>query len=344
MITNSALQLDSLSFENPMDDMKSTAQGPDDPRISAFNPPPYRARAYGLDLWSDIPLPEFMPAGNGIDAVVRVDQEDGSVACAKPCWDFGELETTCSFPGVGKFQVRAGREIRVTPEPGSDRGLIRLYVEGMMMAILLQQRGFYVLHASVVQVAGRGVAFLGHIGAGKSTMALALEGRGCRLIADDNAAIDIREKSCHVTPAFPRVKVYPAIARTLGIGDQSLSPLHASQVKKTRQVESDFSCDPVQLDRIYILSRTAAPAIECLGKSEAVIELITNSIPTRWGLPGGVEQMKKSAALARSVPIYRVRTFHHLEEIKPLAEQIELHVKAGDQPKTLSCGAASSGE
>src|SRR3954464_9497527 len=48
----------------------------------------YRARAYGLDLWSDIPLPEFMTAGTGLDVVIRLQPEDGAVACTSVTWDF----------------------------------------------------------------------------------------------------------------------------------------------------------------------------------------------------------------------------------------------------------------
>jgi len=304
----------------------------------------YRARAYGLDLWSDIPLPEFMTATNGLDVVIRLQREDSAVACTSAIWDFRDSEANCTFPNVGRFRVRAGREIQVTPAPGSDPTLLRLYVEGMMMAVLLHQRGHYVLHASVVEIGGHGVAFLGHIGAGKSTMALALQRRGHRLIADDNAAIDLASGNFQIIPAFPRVKVYPAIAQTLGIADENLSPLHVTQVKKTREVEGQFSEKPVRLDRIYLLSRDASPVVERLNKADALVELITNSIPTRWGLAGGPNQMKKSAAVARQVPVYRARTFHRLEEIEPLTREIEVHAMAEDRSKATTYGVSLSGE
>ena len=315
--------------------------------LSETAPPasrPHRARAYGLDLWSDIPLPEFMTAGGGLDVVIRLHREDRTVACTSASWDFRDSETICTFPNVGRFRVRAGREIQVTPAPGADPTLLRLYVEGMMMAVLLHQRGLYVLHASVVEIGGRGVAFLGHVGAGKSTMALALERRGCRLIADDNAAVDLALGKYEIIPAFPRVKVYPAIAHTLGIADESLSPLHVTQVKKTREVEGQFSEKTVRLDRIYLLSRDASPVVERLNKADALVELITNSIPTRWGLAGGAEQLKKSAAVAREVPVYRLRTFHQLEEIEPLAREIERHSMVEGRSMASTCGVSSSGE
>jgi len=52
------------------------------------------------------------------------------------------------------FWYGAGAKIVISPEPGIEqRFLLRMYVRSMMMACLLHQRGFYVLHASVVQIA-----------------------------------------------------------------------------------------------------------------------------------------------------------------------------------------------
>lgn len=308
---------------------------------------PYRVHAYGLDIRSDVALPEFLPPREGADVEVVLEKEDAAVECASANWDFRTSQVVCHFPKVGRFRVIAGREIRVTPVPGADTELIRLYIEGMMMAVLLHQRGFYVLHASVVEIRGRGVAFVGHIGAGKSTIALALQRCGHRLIADDNAAID-RLPEPAVIPAFPRVKVYPAIAQALGIAEDDLTALHASQVKKTRLMDGEFPREPVPLDRIYTLSRDGEPGIKSLAPAEAFIELIKNSIPTRWGLPGGREQMTTTATLLREVPVYGVRTFDGLDDIIPLARQIEAHALArdvqGSRAKSRALGAVPHGD
>src|SRR3954469_5524650 len=206
----------------------------------------YRSRAYGLDIESDIELPEFMPPGPGLDVRVQLDECRTEVDAGTQRWNFQAGEVRCFFPGAGKFVVKEGREIRITPVENADPGLLRLYVEGMMMAILLHQRNHYVLHASVVQVEGVGIAFVGSIGAGKSSMAMALHARGHAVIADDNAAINILSGTQTVTPAFPRVKIFPAIALALGMETSSLQFLHSSQVKKTRSVASTFPTCPIR--------------------------------------------------------------------------------------------------
>lgn len=53
-------------------------------------------------------------------------------------------------------------------------------------AILAHDMAAHCLHASAVEIAGRAVLFIGPSEAGKSTLALRLVTRGCRLLADDH--------------------------------------------------------------------------------------------------------------------------------------------------------------
>jgi ABC-type glutathione transport system ATPase component len=75
---------------------------------------------------------------------------------------------------VGAFLVRGGREIMIDAVPGVDARTLRLSLLGPALALVLHQRGRFVLHASTVAVAGSAIAFLGEKGWGKSTIAAAL--------------------------------------------------------------------------------------------------------------------------------------------------------------------------
>jgi hypothetical protein len=240
-------------------------------------------------------------------------------------WKVDRTDARFWFHGVAGFRIKTGRQIIISPEPGIDNSLLRMYVEGMMMATLLYQRGYFVLHSSVVSVNGSAVAFLGHIGAGKSSTAAALHGRGHAVVADDNAAIDLTAGQLAVTPAFPYLKVFPAIADALGFADESLRQMHSSQPKSVRPFPDAFPVEPVPLSRIYVLTREPIGKIERLSSSEAVIELILNSVPTRWKQPGGAAHLQACASLASRVPVYRIRTFDTLPEIPELAARIEQH-------------------
>ena len=234
-------------------------------------------------------------------------------------------EAHFSYPRAGQFRVTGGRKVIVTPEPGAEAALLRLYVQGMMLAAILHQRGLFVLHSSIVNSGDRCVAFVGSIGAGKSTMASGFHARGWSVVADDNAAIDLGRTPPTVLPAFPSLKIYPAVAAALGYDQSRLRPVHESQPKQAQAVASGFSTDPVPLDGIYVLDRDAAPEIQRLSAIESVTELIRNSVPTRWGVAGDGRHLKMCATLAERVPVYRVKTFTTLQQIGEVLDRIQDH-------------------
>ena len=287
--------------------------------------------AYGLTIQSELPLPEFTPVpseaapidvnvqfGPGLDWIPAVRDQKSS-------WLVDATDSRFWFQGVGGFRIRNGREITISREPEIDDALLRMYVEGMMMATLLFQRGHFVLHASVVRIGDSAAALLGHVGAGKSSSAAALHARGHAVVTDDNAAITFTPDSQLVTPAFPYVKVFPAIAAALGYDGHSLTRMHPSQPKFVSPVTSDFPTGPVPLTHIYVLTRDAAAPVAPLARAETIIELVRNSVPTRWKLAGGANHLQQCASLAARVPAYRVRTFSSLDELPVLAETIERH-------------------
>ena len=291
----------------------------------------YLHEAYGLSILSEIPLPEFLPRRGGSvtpDVVVAYDHAGewpASGGESRSIWSLGPGDARFWFPDVGGFRVKDGREILLSPLPGVEVRFLRLYVEGMMMASLLHQRGYFVLHASVVQIGDHAVAFLGHIGAGKSSTAAALHIRGHAVVTDDNAAIDLSLAHLTVLPAFPTVKVFPKIATSLGYSEDSLEEMHSSQPKKARSVSRSFPRQPVPLKHIYVLTRGASDDFVPLNRADYLIEMIRNSVPTRWGQNGDADHLRQCARMATLIPAYRVRTFDTLEQLPELARRIEEH-------------------
>src|SRR5262249_13269634 len=142
-------------------------------------------------------------AGFDVNVVVSEAKEQDWISPIRQresSWHVDLREARFWFRGVGAFRIREGREIAVYPEPDVDASLLRLYVEGMMMATLLFQRGHLVLHASVALLNTRGVGFMGSVGAGKSSTVAALHARGHAVVSDDNAALDLSGREPMVTP------------------------------------------------------------------------------------------------------------------------------------------------
>jgi hypothetical protein len=73
---------------------------------------------------------------------------------------------------------------------GTDHELIALFIRGALIAFLLGLGGSCVLHASVVETDEGSVAFVGHSGTGKSTLAGLACRDGARFVTDDLLRLD----------------------------------------------------------------------------------------------------------------------------------------------------------
>ena len=152
--------------------------------------------AYGLRIESELSLPEMIPGvslgAGSADISIRL----GEVRPLPTRLDASgtgfraTAEEACHFlQKVGAFLVRHGREIVIDPAPGVEERLLRLSLLGPALALVLHQRGFLIVHASVVAQGDHAVAFLGKNGWGKSTIAAALHLKGYDLVTDDVAGL-----------------------------------------------------------------------------------------------------------------------------------------------------------
>lgn len=161
--------------------------------------------AFGLRIASALRFPELL-AGDGsaeVEIHLAAPLPPGSLARQTSIETLvAPNEWRLTYGDVGVLTVRDGRRIELAPVDGASRRTVRLALLGQGMAVLLHQRGFLVLHASAVEIAGRAVAFLGDSGSGKSTLAAALHERGHRLVADDVVAVRIGPQGPRSTRAF----------------------------------------------------------------------------------------------------------------------------------------------
>jgi hypothetical protein len=297
--------------------------------------------AYHLAIRSEIVLPELLESSHGGDLEIRLAPSVEPVERRSIDWREEPAEVRFNYPGLARFILRAGREILITPDPRGDTTLLHLYVEGMMLAAALYQRGRFVLHASVVNLGGRAIAFMGPVGAGKSTLAAAFHSLGYRILADDNAVLDLDAGRPRVLPAFPSLKIYPAVARSLGMDAGLLRPMHVSQVKQAHRLVEGFSAAPLPLAAIYVLDRAAERPLERMRPVAGLTEIIRHSVPTRWGVAGDARHLRLCGRLAGMVPLFRTRTFRELGQIPEIAGEIESHVAQQADPLFDPAGACA---
>lgn len=292
----------------------------------------YSYRAFGFNIRSALPLPELLPGGGDADVVIRrsctgvVDHDDLAQRM------LSATEWRLLFPDLGAVTVRDGREIDVQAREGVDERSVRVAVLGPAMGVLLQQRGFLVLHASVVEIDGRAAAFLGCSGSGKSTIAAALHARGHRLVADDLAAVRVSARGPEVQAGFPQFKLWPDAVESLGRDPNALPRLDAAWAKRAARVDDGFTTRPVlPLAHLFLLCGGESLAITRLSRSEAFLTLVTQTYGIRWlHAVSGTAQFASRVEVTRAVPLDRLACPRDLGRLGAVVDLVESRMATTD--------------
>jgi hypothetical protein len=283
--------------------------------------------AYGLGIHSTLVLPELTPGPAQRDVVVGLGHIPG--VPSDPAAGDGLLrvsadEACLHWPDVGAVLLRHGREITIDPRPGAAADVLRLYLLGPVLGLLLHQRGLLVLHASAVAIDGGVAAFLGHSGRGKSTTAAMLHARGCAVVADDVVAVDLGASGGPVAlPGFPQLKLWPDAITALGETPGDLPRIHAGEEKRARAVGTTETT-PRPLRRLYVLTDADSLGLEPLGGHAAVFELLQHSyVAAALERLGSSVHLTRCAHLAAAVPVRRLRRPRRLAGLEELAAFVE---------------------
>lgn len=297
-----------------------------------------RYRVFGLQLRSEIPLSELFPSEEEDDPEVTIrlanfppiegEQFDGFAATA--------AGAVLNVPGAARYLVRNGDEILVDPDPdGSDRHM-RLYLLGSALGALLHQRSLLPLHANSIGIGGRAVAFLGHSGAGKSTMAAWFHDRGFDVLADDVCVVTLNAGSPPLAqPGIPRLRMWRDALEASGRSADGHELSFDDAEKYNVPTREPTASGPLQLGAIYLLRKAeeesaGRPFVEPLAGIEAIDALVANTY--RGGyismLGGTSRHLASCLALARSVPIFAVNRIWGKDRLERQLRDIEAHARS----------------
>ena len=300
---------------------------------------------YGLRVRSAIELPEWPDATAGEpDVIILADPpvpptSDRPIYNGKSSVQNGDVEL--EVYGVGRYSAAKGSYVRVTPEIGARPEDIRLFLTGLILGVILHQRGMLALHASCVVIDGVGVAFACPSGGGKSTLAAALLRRGATFVSDDICVITrVPERSeAYVWAGPARLKLDALGLAELDDEPGSYEPAGGNRGKYHLPVETmKVRQGPIPVSRIYQLAfADGEPRIERLTGVEAISVLIDETYLVGFAAGRGRshEIFMKTAALCGALSVsrlYRPRGFEYLDAIVDL---IERDVRSGrSQPGT----------
>ena len=289
--------------------------------------------AYGLGIHSQLPIPEFIPAQVGCDVTLYIER-DGKPSDYVPkeaikkrvLFKLTREKAIIYLKEVGVFLVQGGNKIVFIPEPDVSEELIRLYLVGNIMAIVLYQRGLLALHASAVKINGGVVAFLGRSGQGKSSIAAALHAYGYQIINDDVAPVTLNGGPATITPGFPQIKLSRETSAAVGYDFESLHLLHRFHEKRGYCPTGDFPQAPLPIQRIYVLAYDTQFRIEPLRPAEAVIQLSRHAHPGKLFRSRDTSHFLQCATLAQKCPLYRLKRPRDLTLLPEAIKLIEKHV------------------
>lgn len=161
------------------------------------------------------------------------------------------------------------------------RAELRDYLTGPVAGIALRLSGRLTLHGSAVRLDGRGIAFAGSSGIGKSTLAAHLIAAGAEGLTDDILAIERRRGRWMVNPGPGRLRLWPDVLAAVGV-DESRSALPEADKRwiDADQGEWRFAPSPRSLDAIFFLRSAAGcgvPSVRHLPLRRAAINLVANA-------------------------------------------------------------------
>ena len=213
----------------------------------------------GWRVHTALPLPETAP-WTGPDRPIDIEICLGSVAArlGERTAEVPYIETApdgrllVDATPIGRFVVTPDRIVVDTPF-AAEAPEWRACLLGPVLAVVCYLRGALPLHACALRVAGRVVAVAGRSGAGKSTIAAALSGRGHALITDDICACSGFPGRPLVLPTYPAIKLSAASLQSLGIGSHNLVPIGPEFEKVQVLRPEGFDPTPVPLEIVYLI-------------------------------------------------------------------------------------------
>jgi hypothetical protein len=281
----------------------------------------YISQAYGLVLQSDLKLlaaPIDTP--QEADVIIR----RGSIPALSQQALQAQNAIVGALSDVGQFYLKDGREVVYDVEHHLTDEQIAPDMMGAAMSVILVQRGNLVLHASAVSDGQSAIAFLGHSGYGKSTLAATFREAGYGWITDDVLAITPADPYPYVTSSFPNGKLLPDTAAALGYTENTLQPLYANAAKLAYRADEHFVRDRVPLKKIYLLAWGDVNQVTPLPSNKAVLAIhhYARGLKALTSPTTQSAYFQKASQLAEQVPMAILQRQPDLNGLSDLLEFI----------------------
>lgn len=248
------------------------------------------------------------------------------------------------WPQLFEFLVSPdGRVVRCRRFGEASWESFHTYLLGQVLSFALLQQGLEPLHCTAVVVEGAAVGFIGHCGYGKSSLAAAFLQAGHALLTDDLLVVKEQTQGYLAYPGFPRLKLFPEIARAV-LGDRisgaRMNPYTPKLIIPLSREQ--YSAQAAPLQAIYVLrppevrGRGRRITIRAMNPRRAFLALTANTFNTTVRTPERLRrQFGFAIKLAASIPFKSLSYPRDLDCLPEVVAAIrkQIQPQSGNRPK-----------
>jgi hypothetical protein len=251
------------------------------------------------------------------DGIERFRLEDGGFVIRREA--FGQFSVSSAGSEIGFARV----------EPTEDAELAD-YLVGPVLSYALLNLGLDSLHASVVEIEGNAVGFLGDSGFGKSTTAAALVAAGARLVSDDILVpFQPGTNEIHALAGPARSKVTP-LAHGEFFPELQAVPIEDGTRVLVNLPEEKCVTTSVPLVHLFVIRERAEASDPLFGAQsptaafeECVRNTFNSSARSDQRMPGHFTMV---TSLLRFVPVCWIAVPRGVHDLPRLHDAIRMHL------------------
>lgn len=238
-------------------------------------------KAFGLNIISDIELPELLIAEGNADVEIRLGEieevdrgltEDIIIKTSPE-------EIIYQLKDIAGCKVQNGKKVIIMPKLGLNHTILRLFVLTSVLGCILIQRKIPAIHGSSVVIGDQCIIIAGNSGAGKSTITNEFILKGHSFLSDDVSVINYDQlERMYVQPGHPFRKLHKDSAQHYCLNIENCERIEYEEDKYLIPVHDSFIDRPIRLNALVeiVPKEVDAVSIQKLSGIEKLNVLMEN--------------------------------------------------------------------